>query len=372
MRICFYAPFKPVNHKNPSGDRVIATGLYEYLIKQGHHVWIASTLRCRWIFLKPWLFPFVLREQKRVEKKILKKKPDLWLTYHTYYKAPDILGPFVCKKTNLKYVIFQGMYSSKRNKKIKTKAGYHLNKKALLAAMHLFLNRKTDLVNVKRVVCSNDLSYIAPGIFQDKFRFDKANRILIRKLWKVGNIPVILSAAMFRPGVKYKGLSYVIKACSELKRQKKAFYLVIIGDGEKREEIYKKARKKLGSRVIFTGQIPNKEMFKYYSASDFFVFPGFEESLGMVFLEAQSCGLPVVAFDNGGISEVVVNNKTGFLVPLNNLDKFVRSIKLFLTKKDLRRKMGDSACEYVKKKHDLNKNYSYMEKILENMCKKRC
>ncbi len=42
-------------------------------------------------------------------------------------------------------------------------------------------------------------------------------------------------------------------------------------------------------------------MYRYYSACDLFVFPGIRESLGLVFLEAQSCGLPVVAFDNAGV-----------------------------------------------------------------------
>ena len=54
---------------------------------------------------------------------------------------------------------------------------------------------------------------------------------------------------------------------------------------------------------------------RYYSAGDMFVFPGIRESLGMVYLESQSCGLPVVAFHNGGIPEVVVDGETGFLTP---------------------------------------------------------
>ena len=61
----------------------------------------------------------------------------------------------------------------------------------------------------------------------------------------------------------------------------------------------------LGDRVLFAGRIDRDRMFELYSGADLFVFPGINESLGMVYLEAQSCGLPVVAYDNGGIPEVV-------------------------------------------------------------------
>ena len=53
MRIAFYPPFKPLGHPNPSGDLIIATGLYHYLQAQGHEMLTVSTLRSRWIYWKP-------------------------------------------------------------------------------------------------------------------------------------------------------------------------------------------------------------------------------------------------------------------------------------------------------------------------------
>ena len=70
MRILFYAPFKPLDHPQPSGDWVIATGLYNYLIKQGHAVQTASSLRCRWIYWKPWLWIALIWERRRVQQQI--------------------------------------------------------------------------------------------------------------------------------------------------------------------------------------------------------------------------------------------------------------------------------------------------------------
>ena len=134
MRIAFYAPFKPLDHPNPSGDLVIATGLVGHLRQQGNDVQPVSRLRARWIYWKPWNMVRALVERRRLGKKLAREKPDLWLTYHSYYKAPDMIGPFVAKKLNIPYVIFQGIYSTRVRKKWQTRPGYELNIQALKAA----------------------------------------------------------------------------------------------------------------------------------------------------------------------------------------------------------------------------------------------
>ena len=89
----------------------------------------------------------------------------------------------------------------------------------------------------------------------------------------------------------------------------------------------------------------------------------------MVFLEAQSCGVPVVAFNNGGIPEVVKDGETGYLVPLGDYDRFLRAIKKLLAEEKIRTQMSSSAREYVRKNHDLNANYHRMEKVLETVAR---
>jgi glycosyltransferase involved in cell wall biosynthesis len=367
MRIFFYAPFKPLGHPHPSGDLMIATGLYDYFARRGHQVFQVSSLRSRWIFWKPWLWPQVLLERQRAVRSIIQFRPDLWLTYHTYYKAPDLLGPAVCQETKLPYVIFQGIYSTKRRRDMRTLPGYVLNKKALCASQHLFTNRREDLTNLERILPQNRLTYLTPGIFPEDFRFDVEVRGEYRRLWDVRNEPVILAAAMFRPGVKARGLAWVIRACGKLLRQGRGFQLVIVGDGEEKVRLHRLAAEDLPGKVRFMGKVPRNEMYRIYSACDIFAFPGIRESLGMVFLEAQSCGLPVVAFANGGIPEVVRDRTTGFLVPPFALDPFVQAIESLLADENLRHKMGQAARSYVRQNHDLNRNYRKMETVLEKV-----
>jgi glycosyltransferase involved in cell wall biosynthesis len=247
MRIFFYPPFKPLGHPNPSGDLVTATGLYDYLKGRGHQI---------------------------------------ALTYHAYYKAPDLLGPTVCRRSRVPYAIFQGMYSSKRRRKLKTLPGYFLNKKALCAAQKVFTNRKEDLINLKRILPEKRVSYVAPGIQPEDFVFDEKSRIELRRLWGIGDEPTVLSAAMFRPDVKTQGLLWVIRACGELFRQGLRFTLVIAGDGKEKVNLQRFASKQLPGRVRFVGKIERNDMSGFYSAGDIFAFPGFRETLGMVFLEA--------------------------------------------------------------------------------------
>ena len=371
MNISFYAPLKPLGHAHPSGDLVTATGLFEFLSHQGHQVTSASSFRCRWLYWKPWLWPTLLWERQKVIQRLSSKTVDLWFTYHSYYKAPDLLGPVVSRKINTPYVIFQGIYSTKRKRRLKTMPGFYLNKNTLSTADHVFTNKTVDQINLQRLLPLNRITYVAPGIMPGEFTFDGSARDDMRRHWQVGDEPVIFSAAMFRPDVKTEGLRWGIRACGELFRQGNQFWLVIAGDGKEKKKLQKMAAEQMPGRVRFVGKIPRRDMYRYYSAADLFVFPGIRESLGMVFLEAQSCGLPVVAFDNAGVPEAVQHSKTGLLVPMFDLDSFVRAIERLLNNGDLRRRMGDKAKTYIRETHNLTKNYEKLEKVLHTLVERR-
>lgn len=364
MRIGFYAPFKPLGHPNPSGDLIIATGLVNDLASKGHHIKVTSRLRSRWIFWKPWNLLRALAEKIRIKNNLARQGIDLWLTYHSYYKAPDLLGPPICRQFGIPYVIFQGIYSTRVRKRWQTRPGYRLNTKALLAAEMVLTNRRDDLVNLQRLLPDERLSYLAPGIYPAQFTHDPRARKKMRTQWKAGDLPVIISAAMFRADVKTAGLIWVIESCARLLSRGIDLRLVIAGDGREKHRLVSLADKLLGDKAIFAGKIPRDKMFELYSGGDLFVFPGINESLGMVYLEAQSCGLPVVAFDNGGIPEVVRHEETGLLTPLFDTGRFDEAVALLVTDEKKRRQMGKQAVAFIRDQHDLEKNYLRLEQIL--------
>ena len=368
--ILFYAPFKPLGHQDPSGDLVTATEIVSYLAGRGHQVIQASSLRCRWIYWKPWLWPKLLAEKRRMVRRFCDSDVDLWLTYHSYYKAPDLLGSYVSQKINVPYVIFQGIYSTKRRRRLKTLPGFYLNKRALCAARHVFANKTLDWVNLKRLLPTERISYVSPGIHPADFHFDGQARQALRNQWDAGDGPVAFSAAMFRADVKTEGLIQVIRACGDLVRRGRTLRLVIAGDGKQRDYLKRLAAGQLGKRAIFVGKIPRNQMYRYYSACDLFVFPGIRESLGLVFLEAQSCGLPVVAFNNAGVPDAVKDGVTGILVPMDAFEPFADAIECLLSDSKLRRTMGEAAQSHVRRNYDLNKNYREVEAVLQKLVKR--
>ncbi len=364
--IAYYTPFKPLGFHRPSGDLTIATGLRDHLLDAGFRILYPSRLRARWIYWKPWLWAVILRDRRRGLH--LKPYPDIWLTYHTYYKSPDVLGPWVSRKLNIPYVIFQGIYSTKPRKSWKTLAGFMLNRKALLQARHVFSNRREDMINLRRLIPDEKLTYIAPGIVPDQFTFDGGTRKYLRDCWNVVEPdPVILSAAMFRSGVKSDGLSWLIETCITLHQQGKRFHLVIAGDGRQKQRLQSLSERLPADRIHFIGKIPRLEMYRIYSACDIFAFPGIRETLGMVYLEAQSCGLPVVAFENGGIPEVVQNGITGFLTPPFEYPAYADALRRLMEDPLLRRSMGATGQNYVRTAHNIHCNYQRVQTVLQHL-----
>ena len=243
--------------------------------------------------------------------------------------------------------------------------GFYLNRAALLQADHVFTNKLSDLKNLKRIILKRKLTYIKPGIKPGDFIRDKSIGELQRKKWGIKKeCPLILTAGMFRDDVKTQGLSWLIKCCALLVESNIKFHLVIAGAGKMGYQLKTLAQNHIPGHYTFAGKILREDMDRFYSSGDVFAFPGIRESLGMVYLEAQACSLPVVAFKNGGIPEVVKDKKTGFLLPMYAFNPFFDILKYLLNNNEISKKMGKEASIYVNKHHDIEHNYSGFEKIL--------
>lgn len=370
MKIAYYMPFKPMGHSNPSGDLVTGTEIYNDLKQRGHSISLASKTRCRWVYYKPLTLLQLLRERGRILKSNSDNRPDIWLSYHSYYKAPDLLGPICSRKLQIPYAIFQGIYSTKRRKQLKTLPGFLLNRKSLLSADHIFTNKNRDLHNLKRIIPVDKLSYIAPTIQQDNFQFQSQWRKMIRREFKITNETVIMTAAMMRPGVKKVGISTVIESCRRLCLQGHNIRLLIAGDGKCKNQLQTQATQATPLRVHFLGKVPREELNRYYSAADIFAFPGIEESLGMVYLEAQACKLPAVAFIDWGGGEAIIHEKTGLTSPAARAETFTENIAQLIVNKELRLDLGKAASIHVRQHHDQEQNYSKLEATLQGLSDK--
>ena len=146
-----------------------------------------------------------------------------------------------------------------------------------------------------------------------------------------------------------KGLKYLLKAAVKLKKHKDVEFL-IVGDGPLHRWLAKFIKdNNLSESVHLKGWVNQTDLPKIMKNSDIFVGPsvvgdnGSQEAFGIVYVEAAAAGLPVIATNVGGIADVVVNEKTGFLVPQKDSDALLTKILELKDNPDLRRTMGINA-----------------------------
>ncbi len=164
-----------------------------------------------------------------------------------------------------------------------------------------------------------------------------------------GNSIKLLSVANCSP---LKGLDTLIEAIHRLDNP--AIALDVVGDDNFDLNYCKRIKEKvlaceLEKRVIFHGLMEPKNLSGFYSEADIFVLPPFYESLGIVFAEAMSFGLPIIATNVGGIPELVEDGENGFLVPPGDIDSLVEAIDKLASDAELRERFGRRGYEKSKK-----------------------
>lgn len=121
--------------------------------------------------------------------------------------------------------------------------------------------------------------------------------------------------------VYYKRFDLAVKACTKLGKK-----LIVIGDGPERKELEKMA----GPTVQFLGRQPDEVVHKHMAECKALLFPG-EEDFGIVPVEAEACGRPVIAYGKGGALDTVIPDKTGVLFYEQTEDSLAEAIKKFDT-----------------------------------------
>lgn len=124
--------------------------------------------------------------------------------------------------------------------------------------------------------------------------------------------------------VPYKRIDLIVKAFNELKLP-----LLIIGEGPARESL----RRIAGKNITLLGHLPSGTMDEYVRKARAFVFSA-EEDFGIVNVEAQASGTPVIAYGRGGALETVVENETGIFFYKQDVPSMIDAIKRFLHNED--------------------------------------
>ena len=139
-----------------------------------------------------------------------------------------------------------------------------------------------------------------------------------------------------------KGHEILIEAAGIIVEKNRNVIFLIVGDGPRKEELIGLVNeKKLSNYFIFTG-IRN-DIPKIFKITDIFVLSSHWEGLPITVLEAMASKIPVVVTDVGGNEEVVLNNKTGIIVPPNSPIGLGKALNILIHDKDLRYIFGKNA-----------------------------
>lgn len=185
---------------------------------------------------------------------------------------------------------------------------------------------------------------ISTPVDLEKFsKFDNEKVLKIKN--KYQNKKIILFVGRL---VKTKNLSLLIDSFKQVLKEYQNVALLIIGDGEQKEILNKKIKeKKLENKIFLLGAVNYNELPNYYKASEFFVLPSTNESFGKVLIEASVTNKPSVASDTVGAREIIQQNETGFIVPINNKKELIEKILLFLKDREKTEEMGSRVFNYV-------------------------
>jgi len=126
------------------------------------------------------------------------------------------------------------------------------------------------------------------------------------------------------------------------------FQLLIVGGdrapGRERQRLERLAHQLgLDGRVAFTGPLEHAHLPLFYSAADVCLVPSYYESFGMAALEAMACGTPVIASRVGGLTSLIADGRSGFLIPHQRPEPFAQRLRLLLGDAELRRRLGEGA-----------------------------
>ena len=208
-----------------------------------------------------------------------------------------------------------------------------------------YLGDFTHQAIARRFKDKNKLTKIAPGIDTEHFRPLDGREL--REKYGIADRATIVSVGRL---VHRKGQDRLVEAMPLVLKEIPEAHLVFIGEGPHRKKLDQLVKRhKLENHVTFIGRIQYSDLPRHFSLGDIFAMPsrsrlfGLEvEGLGIVYLEASACGLPVVGGNSGGAPDAVKEGITGFVVDGNKLPEIADRIITLLKDDELRNQMGNA------------------------------
>lgn len=284
-----------------------------------------------------------------LKKYLEEKKPDI---VHTHLFAGDFWGKVAARKAKVPIIV-----STEQNLNldegwikglIKTKTYRFTNRVITISKAIKDYTVKAYKVNPEKI------EVIYSGIDLDKFSYQPKDLGLEPKLGIIGRLE------------KQKGHKYLLKALVNVLKDFPQAQLWIIGEGSLHSQLERQARQlKIDKNVKFLGA--RKNIPEILAGLDIFVMPSLWEGLGVAAIEAQACGVPVIASKVDGLKEVVEDKKTGLLVEPKNSRALAEAIIWSLKHPKIVKQVIINARRSVEEKFDIKKMVSKYEALYQKL-----
>lgn len=289
--------------------------------------------------------------------KVRLKNPDLiYFSFspkgYSFYR--DALYVFLIKLYKKKLVIHlhgQGVKANTNNRSLKKKL-YHLVFKNLyvICLSEKLVNDIEDVYKSKPFIVPNGIEQLAS--VRDQITHD------------IINVPQILCLSNY---MQDKGILDLIDALKILNNKGYIFNARLVGAPIDLTTDFLQNQinnQNLSDCVEIVGPLYARDKTNELEKADIFVFPSRNEAFPLVILEAMQSGLPIVSTCEGGISDMIIDNETGFLVEKENPQIFADKLAILLRDKDLRIKMGEKGLQRFTENYTLEKFETNMVKTL--------
>lgn len=300
------------------------------------------------VFVKNTEHLLVQNGLKIVQKAVREKETGKRSKIFSYLKLyVQIINIFLSKKANSVYVHFPLQTAPilnfclrfSKKKLILNIHGSELNENSRFHSSLVSLFNKANLVVVpsktysrllqeKYKINSNKI-FVSPSGGVNSKLFKALETEDLRTYYKIN--PETTVIAFISSFIKEKGFIYFLQAAKNLVKDQKNLKFLMLGSGSGEAEVNQFIKEnKLEEHFILLPKQAQEELPKYFNFTDVFVFPSYKESLGLVALEALSCGTPVIASAIDTMKEYIVPGENGYLFEERNALDLEAKIRIYL------------------------------------------
>lgn len=342
MRLAFYAPLKSPDDPMPSGERTMARLLLCALQQAGHAVRVISHSRGYLAKSAPAVFyarrAQIGQEMPDILAACAPFRPQAYVCYHPYYKAPDFLGQSLCAALNIPYVAVEASIPGARKQEAWPLQHAYALKTVSGAAMHVCFTAR-DREGLAAFVRDDALVMLKP--FLDTRALPPCVPPASRAVLAGGSPLRLIAVAMMRARAKLTSYAFLAQALGLVKTP---WRLTIVGDGPERSAVERLFASFPAGHVHFTGTLGQQETLQAFATAQLHVWPGLEEAYGMVYLEAASMGTPSLALDTAGVSAVIEAPKTGLCIGEHTPQAYGAALDALAASPQILTDMGKAAC----------------------------